>query len=648
MRFRPLGIALAAATSSCIPSIKSVFVDLSYPDKPTASAPRDVVASVDAVVLPTLLGGYERPRDVGLCLAELAEGPDNAGALSKYGECMAKGGTRTTCLPALPWIKPTTGPGGATTAFSLQFACKPSLGDADRLALALGLDDAAVAFTNYVLAAFGPSSIRSAPPADVMKALGPSLAHAASLLKADPTTHDTSLPALSLSGGAANGAFVAGFMYAMLWVREQARAFGNASQCAVIDRERFGSSFGSSVGSLISLPLDLYFTDAAPTPSLGPALDACIKEGSGKVAARNDRPFQDCGLALLEHDFVASESDLLCASPGSALELIKPDAKSIIRFEPLEHGRIEPFVRTFGPVTRENAFVRTIVAADLAQGILAGVDERACRLPGIDPVACEREAILASVSEPILAPPRPVIYSGLRVPGGEPGFWLDGGIQSVNPAARAVTFTTGKVLAVNTFRALGTPVTGIEGLAPVALGTVVTIGTRLIGWETSYAGLEQHRRHAHACELGRLVGIGALCPGGPPNLVGPSAAPPELLSVSVPDDIAPRELFASGYTFDPIVMRGLFLWGERVFLRSRAEVLGFLGWCAPLAMEKSGVKCPGAEGANPTFAAAIAKLEERVSAEIATYKKFEPPGAWAQHLRERKAVVSHELKTCSH
>src|SRR5689334_14176796 len=99
MRFRHLGIALAAVTTSCIPSIKSVFVDLSYPDKPTASAPRVVVASVDAVVLPTLLGGYERPRDVGICLAELVEGPDTASALSKYGECMAKGGTRTACLP---------------------------------------------------------------------------------------------------------------------------------------------------------------------------------------------------------------------------------------------------------------------------------------------------------------------------------------------------------------------------------------------------------------------------------------------------------------------------------------------------------------------------------------------------------------------
>jgi hypothetical protein len=643
MALRP-GIPIALAMSSCIPTIKSVFVDLSYPDNPTQSAARDVTASVDAAVTPTLLGGYERPHDVGACLAEIG-GPEVVGAVWKYGTCMAKGDTRATCSAALSWMKPS---GAPAAPYSLQFACKETLGNADRLALALALDDAAVAFTSYVLAAFGPSAIRNTPPADLANALPAALGHAAALLKVDPAVHDTSLPALSLSGGAANGAFVAGFMYALLRLREQAKAYGTAAQGKVIERERFGATFGSSVGSLIGLPLDLYFTDAAPPPSLAAAIDACIREGSGRVATRTDRPLQDCALALLEHDFVASEADLLCASPGTALELLHPNAKSIIRFDPLEKKRVEPFVKNFGALTRDNAFVRTTMTADLAQGVLGGLDERACRLPGVDAVSCEREAILASVSEPILAPSRPVVYSGLHGGSGESGFWLDGGLQSVNPAARAVSYTNGKVLTVNTFRALGTPVMHIEGLAPVALGTVVTIGTRLIGWETSYAGLEQHRRHAHACELGQLVGNASLCPAGPPNVAGPAAAPPELMSVSVPDDIAPAQLFASGYTFDPIVMRGLFLWGERVFLRSRGEVLGFLGWCAPLALERSDVRCPGAEGTSQAYAAAVAKLEQQVTAEIDTYKKFEPPGAWTKHLQERKKVVEHDLTTCNH
>src|SRR5262249_28917598 len=191
--------------------------------------------------------------------------------------------------------KPTPAASASAPQLTLDFGCKKPLETADRLALALALDDAGVTFTSYLLAALGPSALRSAPPPDIAKSLGPALAHAANLLKADPATHDATLPALSLSGGAANGSFVAGFMYALLWIREQGRANGSPPQSALIDRERFGSAFGSSVGSLISLPLDLYFTDAAPPPTLAPALDACIREGSGKVAARKDRPLQDCG-----------------------------------------------------------------------------------------------------------------------------------------------------------------------------------------------------------------------------------------------------------------------------------------------------------------------------------------------------------------
>src|SRR5947208_12484879 len=104
MVLRSAGITLLFATSSCIPSIKSVFVDLSYPDAPTESAPRDVVRSVDATVTPLLIGGYERPHDVGMCLADLAEEPAILDAFGKFGNCMAKGGTSQSCAPNLPWF----------------------------------------------------------------------------------------------------------------------------------------------------------------------------------------------------------------------------------------------------------------------------------------------------------------------------------------------------------------------------------------------------------------------------------------------------------------------------------------------------------------------------------------------------------------
>jgi hypothetical protein len=117
------------------------------------------------------------------------------------------------------------------------------------------------------------------------------------------------------------------------------------------------------------------------------------------------------------------------------------------------------------------------------------------------------------------------------------------------------------------------------------------------------------------------------------------------LSVSVPDDIAPAQLFATGYTFDPIVMRGLFLWGERAFFRSRAEVLDFLDWCVPSALER-GAACPGGEGASPAFAAAMREREWAVTSELDGYKRFEAPGVWKKHLEERKALVNATMKIC--
>src|SRR4051812_25125398 len=97
-----LAVASLCASTAGIPSIKSVFIDMSYPPTPTATAPRDMALSVDAVVAPALLVGFERPQEAGACLAELAKDERAVRALWSYGSCMANGGTRPICLPRLP------------------------------------------------------------------------------------------------------------------------------------------------------------------------------------------------------------------------------------------------------------------------------------------------------------------------------------------------------------------------------------------------------------------------------------------------------------------------------------------------------------------------------------------------------------------
>jgi hypothetical protein len=92
-------------------------------------------------------------------------------------------------------------------------------------------------------------------------------------------------------------------------------------------------------------------------------------------------------------------------------------------------------------------------------------------------------------------------------------------------------------------------------------------------------------------------------------------------------------------------MRGLFLWGERAFLHSRAEVLDFLDWCVPAALERDAA-CTGGEGASAAFATAVRDHERKVLAELETYKQYEAPGVWKKHVQERKALVNRQMKIC--
>jgi hypothetical protein len=435
---------------------------------------------------------------------------------------------------------------------------------------------------------------------------------------------DPNRPALSLSGGAASGAFAAGFMYAMLSTREQARVYGSPAQSKLLDQERFGSASGSSVGSLIGVPLDLYFTDAKPPSELRAGHRSVPAEESPQgVGARRARAPAVCAGDARGRFRRQRVGPALRAARLGARSL-EARCQSLLKFDPLDEKRLGPFFHAFGRLTRDNAFRRTVIAADLGQGVLGVIDERACRLPGMNAEACRREAILASVSEPILAPTRAHLlgFDGPR--------WRTRHLVRRRIAKRESRHARGRGDARQSAGPQHVPrhqhAHGRRRrFRSVILGTLTSIGIRMIGWETSYAGLEQHRQRVHACEVGRMIGITSLCPNGAPGAAAPTMEP-QLLSVSVPDDIAPAQLFATGYTFDPIVMRGLFLWGQRAFFRSRAEVLDFLDWCVPSALER-GAACPGGEGRAPP-------LRRRFEARVGRHER----ARWVQAFRGARRV----------
>jgi hypothetical protein len=640
-RLGALASCLGALTlSGCLPSIRSVFIDISYPKESPALAPRMEALGIDAATVATLSGDYSAPREVSACLTELARDPEVAGATWSFAQCELRGGTLERCLAAEPWMKP--GTGGAP--FSIEHRCSrpPSRPD-DRLALALALNAQGEATLARHIAAYGPDAATQPMGVATRSAMQLTQTHAAQLLAHDAAPlRRPGEPSLALSGGAANGAYVAGWVNALLWLRESARRRAAPSERSAIDAERFGSTFGASVGSLIGLPTDLYFNERAPTPRERQALEACVKISDAKLPPDPARLTQECAIEKLERDFDVNEWDLLCAQPGSVLRLASPEVSSLLRFDPLQHGVLEPYFRDLGSLAATSSVVRGAMTVDFAQSLLVGLDERACLAPGMDRERCETLGVIASISQPLFAPPQPRVWSGFAGEGGESGAWLDGGVRSSNPAARAALFTRGKVLAVNTFRALGLPVKEVKGLSNVALGMIGTLGVQLVEWEVGTAEGVIARRREQACRVGALTGVTALCP--PPAPVGAGLAT-DLLNVWVPDDIAPKVLAAAGYTFDPVVMRGLYLWGQRAFFRSRSTVLGFLDWCHVATAERSIQGCPTTPVA-PGLAAAVATRIAAVDAELAGYAKYDDPRVWEQHLDERRKLMNEHFEAC--
>jgi hypothetical protein len=631
-----------ASIAGCIPSLKSTFADASYPKENVPVAPRALALSLDAAVVPSLLVAYERPRQVARCLSAAA---DDAAVLARvfaYGDCLLDRGSASSCVAKLPWVDSS----GVTWKLT---GCPAGLSTPhDRMRFLLALSEAALALRAYQIESFGHSGGKAPPSKALEAALARTLGHAAMILDRDAVApREAALPSIALSGGAANGAFVAGYLHALLWTRERALIHAIKAERDLITGYRFGSVFGSSVGSLIALPLDLYFATSRPLPAEERALDACIRAVKVPVSGSADRKLQDCALAKLETDFVKNEWELLCAQPGSVLELLGPDAESMLGFDPLERKVIDPFFAALHRPLLANDFTRTALAVDLRQHVLVGLDERACLIPGMDALRCLREGVMSSIVEPVFVPARPKVYSGLLGPTGESGTWLDGSIRSLNPAARAATYTLGRVLAINTHRAHGVPAPEPKGVLPLLLGTFDSLGAGSRAWELRYARSYQEARKQLACDLAVRFAEGVLCEVPAPSPGSPTrdGLDGDLYEVWVPEDIAPSVLSAGGYTFDPAVMRGLFLWGQKEFFRSRRRILVWLGWCAIGRLEDPRVGCSTSR-TSAAFAAELRSRSDAVERELEGLAKYADPALWQRHVDERRELVEDRLETC--
>ncbi len=388
-------------------------------------------------------------------------------------------------------------------------------------------------------------------------------------------------PVLALSGGAANGAFPAGFLFELLSARERAlaevrRTDAPAAQAAEL-ATRFEGVVGTSVGALLAQLLDVYaIDDVGLSPPVVAALEACLSEAlppelpyvgpppapgcfaapppgafpGGEIIAAlaadpSSRRPQLCALRLLLKEFAYNtEKRLMCVeeAPVTGLVGMLSSARpGFIRFDPMTSTIIDPLLANFGPLLNENALLRTVVAVDVMQNQTLGLDERACAgLParglGSRGVAepgsleyCLSSGAMASVVLPLFARPVRHTWSGLT-DGGECSAWLDGGLRSGFPAYRALRLS--RPLASNArLRVLALETTRFDGLPSPRPFTVADVGLNAINQMSSQLAVDEAIAAQRFAE-GRREDFTALCqkmvPDGeaPPSLCGRSSSGP--------------------------------------------------------------------------------------------------------------------------
>jgi hypothetical protein len=471
-----------------------------------------------------------------------------------------------------------------------------------------------------------PSAMPTENYVRYLRAIPRALADAASLLEAPaqvPNPEVGLLPTLALSGGAANGAFLAGFVYRLLSVREQALAdAGTADRRAIQAQERFGGVVSTSVGSLIGPLVDLYFDDVRSADA-GPAdgaLTKCLGEAPEKgETPPSDRAAQGCALSLLRKYFTRSHDwQLLCIENASVRQLLGYERPSgpvanALAFDPLRDLLLERFYRDFGPRLLGNDLVVEQMSVDVEQRVTLALDERVCRVlrSEEDRRRCLRDNTLASMVEPFLARHVEGVSGAVRrTLSPIRGQWLDGGLRSGAPALRALQLTgwplqlrsKTAVLAVNSHRAQGTPTSLRDTFPKLGFDTVGTFADQMRSWELGFTGAvaelqreelavwtapsgaaprpltlkslylaEAHQVRMAPQLFSSKTGYPASRPSGG---VVDSVVMPE--NVEFGEPIHTRTL--GEYSFDPQVMTQMFVEGERVATLDLKRRLDDLGW----------------------------------------------------------------------
>ncbi len=584
--------ACACSSMGVYPSAtnRSIFASKTYSTDPPKEIDSNVAMQLFAQLQLETSGRFYSPQKAAACLSAL-----DGCYLAALGETLAK----ATSVDAWAWD---------LKAQSLPNACDADVDARDRTMLRYVVGRIAT-----VTEAVAENTVRTRRDRSmVFDRATAALALLAPIVAKTPAPPAggediVEAPALALSGGSANGAFTAGFLFELLSARERVlHTKTNRDERVALDRkERFGVLAGTSVGSLISQVLDLYFVDESQ-PITAPqqkALDECVAwwgqrkpdptasnpacfDGwpeplmTGPVPQTDMRLPQACALTKLYRYFTdVEEGDLMCVEPGSITQMLGALGQprpNMMRFDPMQTNIIDPVLHDFGPLLLNNSTTRVVVSVQMEQNQTVGLDERACMLAA-DPNECLGSGVMASVVLPFFARPVRAVTTGFDSRGHDCGTWFDGGLRSGFPVYRALRMTRpleigsprARVLAIATSRLFDLPSDRPINLMDVAMNAVGQMSNQNFLSEPEIAQQsEEHRQRAMAILQGKTIPSASGSDAG--GAVNHSRVPESfqsVVTVYVPTETPPQLIAESGYSFDRYVMRGLFVWGRREAIR---------------------------------------------------------------------------------
>ncbi|GHG68597.1 patatin-like phospholipase family protein [Comamonas sp. JC664] len=371
--------------------------------------------------------------------------------------------------------------------------------------------------------------------------------------------------AIVLSGGGANGAFSAGAIWRLLGVLEQCRGKPAPEGCG---DARIDLAAGSSTGALISTLVDLFHTPGH------------------EQAAR----------ALLISNYTCSvESDLYCVN-NTWIWKIASDLRGLVQFDGV-YGKLRAAVV---PEQLTNGTELVAVSVDFDTGDVFGISDQ--DPTNFDPSATPQQrveglihGVVASIVEPVLADPVPWLPSRT---GRVQGSFYDGGVRSGLPLLQAVQRGAERVLVISTGGVEPSPENPPGNAVSVLMRTIdlfvaqprvgevqqgelAAVGRRFAEYNVCVQRLANVTDTASANAFCRRTGTGFV-PREPGAL---KAATSMWLGSARFDQVASswRSAWmfrpdsqlqtASGYGFNPEVMRPLFKEGVKHFQSRCHEVL---------------------------------------------------------------------------